>query len=148
MTHGSMNMATVQNVGNRLTVGVRWVDGARDVMELNIASSTPLLYSKVLNINMTGTRSGAILVDNRNGSLVVDVEASRMRLGVAKTGQDHAQASDHFGGEDNGEKLSFSTGGGNGRLELTLVSDGATTKIDEDTADGTMGEKVRAMCSI
>ena len=81
MTHGAANMTTVQNVGNRLTVGIRGVDRPGDMVKLNITSSTPLLHSKVLNINMTGTRSGAILVDNRNGSLVVNIETSRTRLG-------------------------------------------------------------------
>ena len=90
VSHGLMNMSTVQNVGNRLTDGIQGVDGPRDMMELDIASSTPLLNSKVLNINMTGTGSGAILVDDCDGSLVINIETSRTRLGVAKIGHDHA----------------------------------------------------------
>ena len=148
VAHGSTNMTTVQNVGNRLTVGIRGVDRPRDMVELNIASSTPLLYSEVLNINMAGTGSGAILVDDPDGSLVVNIEAGRARLGVAKIGQDHAEAADHFGSKDSGKKLSFSAGGGNGRLELTLVSNGPASKINEDTADRTTGEKIRTMCSV
>ena len=135
-------------MGNRLTVGIRGVDGPGDMAKFNIASSSPLLYREVLDINVVGTRGGAILVDDGDGSFVIDIEASRARFRVAKIRQDHAKAADHFGSEDDGKKLSFSAGGGDGRLELTLVSDGPATKINEDTADGTTGKKIHTMGSV
>ena len=138
----------MEKMSHRFGVSIGRIDDPRDVDKDDAAISFPFLDSKMLDVNMASTRSGAILIDDVNGSFVINIEASGTRFGEAKVGENHAKAMDHFGSQEDGKKFSFSAGGSNGRLELTLVGNSAGAKINKDPSDQTAGLEVSAMGSV
>ena len=82
-------MTMVENMSNRFTVGVRKVNRLGYITELDITIGAPFLHNKVLDINMTSMQYWAVLVDDHNGGLIINVETSRMGLRETKVTKNH-----------------------------------------------------------
>ena len=74
MAHGTTNMLVMKDEGEGLSVGVRAVDGARDVGQLDADVFAPFLDCKVLNVHVASARRRAILVGNADGGLTINAE--------------------------------------------------------------------------
>ena len=90
VSHGMMNMLTVKDMCHRFAVSIQWVDRAGNVMELNVAIHMPFLHSKMLNINVLSMQCWMVLIDDYNGSFIVNVKASRTSFRETKIAEDHA----------------------------------------------------------
>ena len=73
----------VQHPTKGLHSGIANIDHTRDVVELNVTSHVPLLYCKVLDVNVMRSCHGLAFIDHSNGGLVVHVE--RCWLGLNNT---------------------------------------------------------------
>ena len=102
----------------------------------------------MLYIDVTCARRWAVLIDNGNGSLVVNIEVAGARGRKPESSKDHSKAADHLGSKNDSEELCFGAGSCNTRLELALIGDGAAAKVDEDASDGATGGKISTMGSI
>jgi hypothetical protein len=87
MAHGPMHVTGVQGPTERLRRLVTRIDDARNVMHLDVAGCTPLLDSKVLDVNVTGARRRLVLIDHGDCSFVVNVQGSGLGLGESKLGK-------------------------------------------------------------
>ncbi len=74
------------------------VDDARKMVHDDITPTTPLLDGKVLNVDMAGARSRLTLVDHRNGSHVVFVERSGIRLPETELSENRTEILGSLGG--------------------------------------------------
>ena len=72
MAHGMMSMASKKSPAKCFGSMVSNVDDAGDVMD--DAMMLPLLNGKMLNVNVSGIRSGFAFIDHGNGRDVVFIE--------------------------------------------------------------------------
>ena len=65
---------------DRCGVGISTVDDARDVLQVDVAIFLPLLYEKVLYVNMVGARGSLVLINDVDNSLVVNIKFCKLLL--------------------------------------------------------------------
>lgn len=125
----------MKNTCQCLSLSVSRVDNSGNVGKSDQVLFTPFLYSKVLDVHMASSRRRSIVIDNVDGSLVVDMKDSGFQFFVAKVREDHADAENHLGGKDDGEEFGFRTGGGNSRLQFALVRNCARSKVNKESSN-------------
>ena len=81
---------------------------------------------KVLDINVAGARSGAILVDHVNGGTIVDMKLRGTRREIPKLLKNKAEVLRDLGSMNSGTEFGFGGAGGADALELRLIRDGTT----------------------
>ena len=74
MAHGMMSMASKKSPAKCFGSVVGNVDDAGDVMHDDDATMLPLLNGKMLNVDVSGIRSGLALIDHGNGRDVIFVK--------------------------------------------------------------------------
>lgn len=135
VSHGTTSMAGVEDPAKNLGGLIRHVDSGRNVLHLDVPSTLPFLDSKVLNVDVTGTRSGLPTVDHVNGSLVVFMKNGGALLLKSKFLEDHSKVLGNLGSMNCSNKLSLSAGSSNNSLEFALVGNGATGKAEDETSN-------------
>ena len=108
MAHGMVSMASKKGPTKCLGSMVSNVDDARDVTHDNDATMLPLLDSKVVNVDVSGVRSGLAFIDHGNCGDVVLVEQFWALLRDAKFMKDGTKVFGNFGGMHSGNELGFS----------------------------------------
>ena len=73
MSHSALDMASMEYTGECLGFSISRVDDTGDVGQFDVTTFAPLLYCEMLYVDMSCTRGRAIVVDDVNGSLVIDV---------------------------------------------------------------------------
>ena len=148
MTHRTTGMAGVKGPTESLGLLVRRVQDTGKVANDNHTVGTPLLNSKVLNVNVAGARGRLVLVDNVNSSTVVNMKLLGARGEVLKFLEDEAEIFRGFGSMNGGDELSLGGAGGTDALELGFVNDSATSQSEDITGDGTTCLTISSVRSI
>jgi len=78
VTHTSSSMAMVKDPSEGFSSLVRSIQYASNMEEADYLLGSPLLNSEVLDVDMTRPRRRLVLVDHIDGSLVINVERSRV----------------------------------------------------------------------
>jgi hypothetical protein len=95
---------------------VRGIQNAGEVADNDQAISTPFLNGKVLDVNVPGPRSGAVLVDHVNGRTIVNVDLGGTGGKIAEILEDKAEVLGGLGCMDGGNKFGLSGAGGTNPL--------------------------------
>ena len=109
VTHGTTDMAGMENPAKSFGGGIGNIDGSMNVDHFDDATGAPFLNSKVLDVDMARAFGRAVFVDHGDGSLIVFVKRSRAGLWVAELGEDSTKIFGDFGGMDSSNE--FSLGG-------------------------------------
>ena len=141
-------MAMVESGTKGCSERVGRIDDAGDVLHNNFVVGLPLLDGKMLNVNMARAGRRTAGVDHENGRRVVFVERGGAELRITKLGKDGAKIFSNFGSMDGGEEFSFGGTGGDGRLDLSLVGNGAAAEHENKAGDGSTSDEVGSMGSI
>jgi len=136
VTHGTTTVASVEDPRTGLGSCISNVDGCVDVLEHNVAFTHPLLNSKPSDINMANTGGRSDIVAHMNSGLVVFMEDSGFRLGMAKLSKDRTKVLGDLGGLNSSDQLSFSAGSGDSWLKFGFVVDSTTAKHVDHTSNG------------
>ena len=97
VAHEESHMACMQHPSNGLSQGIRRVDDAWDVLEDNLAESTPLLESKVTDHNVAGLLCRAIVAHNLNRRIVVFPNSCRLLLIIFEISENVPEELGDFG---------------------------------------------------
>ena len=84
VTHGASGMSMVKNPCQCFGESIGNVDTGRNGNQNDEAACTPLLCSKVLDIDVTGPWCRLTGIDNEDGSGVVFINGSRIELWEAQ----------------------------------------------------------------
>ena len=142
MAHDTASVAGVQNPTNAFGESIAGVDDASNVFKDNVASAFPILDREELNVDVTGSFSGAASVYHFDGRLIVLVECSRARLRESQLGKDKAQILGHFGSGDGRAELSLSATSCGDGLGFTTIGNGASSESEDVSSGGTAKAKV------
>ena len=74
MAHGMTSMASKKSPAKCFGSVVSNIDDARDATDDDDDTTLPLLNGKMLNVDVSGVRSGFVLIDHGNGRDVVFIE--------------------------------------------------------------------------
>ena len=108
MTHGTTGMASEKGPAKCFGSMVSDIDDARDVTHNDEATTLPLLNGKMLNVDVSGIRSGLAFIDHGNGRDIVFVEWCGTLLWNAKLAKDGTKVFSNLGGMDSSDEFSFS----------------------------------------
>ena len=111
-------MTRVKRPSQGLGELVAVVDDPRQMMHLHNAALTPLLNSKVLDVDVAGARRRVAFVDHGDGGLIVNVERRCTVLFKAQLVEDGSKVLRNLGSMYSPNELGFSRAGGNSGLEL------------------------------
>jgi len=117
-------------------------------MTTNCARFLPILYSKVLDINVTRALSRHTSVDHVDGRLVVAVHDSRAFRRKAEVGHDCLNVSSMLCSGTSGKDLRFGGAGSSDRLCFALVGDGAATQKEGIASSGSAVAQIIGVCGI
>ena len=91
MAHNTATMAGVEDPTKTLCSLVSRVDSRRDVAHHDGLLTLPSLNCKMLDINVSGARGRLVLINHRDGSLVIFEQTSWIQLRKAKFLEDRSQ---------------------------------------------------------
>ena len=128
MSHEATSVVRVENATDAFGEGVAGIDGTFDVFEEDVASTFPILDSKVLDVNVAGAFGRTAGVDHVDGRFVVLIEKSGMLLSKAKLLKDDTEIFGDLGSSNSGNKLSFSGAGGSDGLGFGAIGDDTASK--------------------
>ena len=96
VSHGTAYMASMRIPWKRLGDMISIINRSGDVGKLDNVASTPFLYSKVLDINVAGSRSRPIFIHHSDGSLVILVKHGGTGRGKAKVSEYRPEVLDNL----------------------------------------------------
>ena len=108
MSHDESGMSLVKNPSKRLGEIISRIDSSRDVKQLNVTPSFPVLNSKESDINMPGPLGRFSRVDNGDGRFIILVDRGWSLLGKTKLGHDRSDVPCSLSSSYSSNKLSFS----------------------------------------
>jgi hypothetical protein len=146
--HGPEDVTAVEQPAEGFGGSIDRVDHRGDVAHDDVSSCLPFLYGEGLNGDMARASGGFVLIDHRDGGLVVFVDGSWVMLCVPELGQNGVQAKGNLGGVDGCKKLGFGGAGSACVLALGLQCHCATSKHEGETGDGAASVEVSGMRSV
>ena len=109
MAHGMMSMVSKKGPAKCLGSMVSNIDDARDMMHDDDDTMTlPLLNGKMLDVNVSGIRSGLAFIDHGNGGDIVFIERCGTLLWNAKLMKDGTKVFSNLGSMHSGDEFSLS----------------------------------------
>ncbi len=103
---------------------------------MNQISLDPFTKSKILDIDMARTHHGLLSIAHCRTTIVVLICDGGGFLGGVEVPQDTPDKERHLADVTSGHKFCLGSRERNRGLELVLVGDGATCKLNTDTAKG------------
>lgn len=128
MTHHSASMAQMESPADAFCEAIAWVDDSLDFLQEELTSLLPVLYGKVLDVNMAQSFGGTIGVDHLDSELIVVAYGSGPELGESKLGKNGSDVFCDFPRGDSSKEFGLSTAGCGDRLGLGPMGDNTTSK--------------------
>ena len=135
----------VEDPANTFSKGIARVDGPFDVLKEDMASTSPILDGKVLDVDVTGAFCRASSIDHFDGRFVVFVKNGRSFLSEAKLMEKEAQVFGNLGSSNGSNEFSLSGAGGSDGLSFGTVGNNTTSKGETITGGRTALTKVISM---
>ena len=108
MAHSTTSMASKKGPAKGFGSMVSDIDDARDMMHNDETATLPLLNGKMLNVDVSGVRSGFAFIDHGNGGDIVFVEWCGTLLWNAELMKDGTKVFSNLGGMDGSDEFSLS----------------------------------------
>ena len=70
---------------------VHWIDDTREVNQYDVLHKSPMLKCKISDFYMTRAISWSVVIDDLDRRVIVLIDGSGLRLGVAKLMKDEAE---------------------------------------------------------
>ena len=116
VTNKLSNMSSLKDPSKRLDQIVSRVDNTWYMKYFIASILLPILYSKVLNINMTSSLIRNTDVDNHDSWCIIFIDRGRIRWVETKYSEDRLQVSYHLSTGNSSNKISFSRAESNNGL--------------------------------
>ena len=134
VAHGMMSMSGKEGPTKCLGGMVCNIDDARDVMHDNETALLPLVDGKVLDDDVMRVGSRTVLIDHRDCGDVIFIKQCGTLLGNAELIENRMKVLGDLGSMHSSNELGFSGTRSNGSLELGLVGNSSTGKVEHDTS--------------